>query len=416
MMLARRENRLLIAPDTTHALLARTARKLAGRYLKGTRGIDLLNREGKLIMLPLAGGVRAEMRPLGEYLLSDDRLSYGDMLMPIDETHMVAGSDTLARVDVPKPAPAPAEMSGLIGEYGWPHNTLYILEQDGKLNALIEWFFQYPLERVSADVYKFPNWGLYDGQQIEFTRGADGKATQAVVATVAFKSRPLPGDDNAVAFRIQPQRPVDELRAEALAASPPPQSPDLLKPDLVELKSLDPSIQYDIRYATANNFMGTVFYQSKHAFMERPAAEAVARANQKLHKLGYGLLIHDSYRPWYVTKMFWEATPPAQRIFVADPAQGSRHNRGAAVDLTLYDLATGQSARMTGGYDEFSDRSFPDYPGGTSLQHWQRELLRTTMEDEGFRVYDFEWWHFDYGDWRRYPVLNLPFDQLRSNP
>jgi CubicO group peptidase (beta-lactamase class C family)/D-alanyl-D-alanine dipeptidase len=413
-LLAQRENRAVTQPDTTRELEAGVARRLAGRYVKGRSGIDLYNRAGKLFMMPMDGGMRAELRAQGDYMISDDRLGYGIIVRPLDDRRILVGVDTLARVTVPKPPPAPPEFASVIGEYGWPHNTLYILEKDGKLNALIEWFFQYPLARVSRDVYKFPNSGLYDGQEIVFKRDARGVAHEAVAATVPFKRRPLPGDNNAVAFKIPLQRSVDELRREALAASPPPQSPDLLKPDLVELRALDPTIKYDMRYATTNNFMSTVFYLSAHAFMQRPAAEAVVRANRKLHKLGYGLLIHDSYRPWYVTKMFWEATPPAQRIFVADPSQGSRHNRGAAVDLTLYDLKTGRPARMTGGYDEFSDRSFPDYPGGTSPQRWQRELLRTTMEDEGFQVYDFEWWHFDYNQWRRYPVLNLTFEQLQK--
>jgi len=75
-------------------------------------------------------------------------------------------------------------------------------------------------------------------------------------------------------------------------------------------------------------------------------------------------------------------------IFVADPAQGSRHNRGCAVDLTLYDLATGKPIEMPGTYDEMSPRSFPNYPGGTSLQRWHRDLLRRAMESEGFAVYE----------------------------
>src|SRR5690606_20763866 len=112
-------------------------------------------------------------------------------------------------------------------------------------------------------------------------------------------------------------------------------------------------------------------------------------------------------------KMFWDATPQEMKDFVANPAQGSRHNRGAAVDLTLYDLATGQPIEMVGGYDEFSHRSYPDYPGGTALQRWHRELLRKAMEAEGFAVYDVEWWHFDYGDWRRYRIGNLTFDAIR---
>ena len=103
---------------------------------------------------------------------------------------------------------------------------------------------------------------------------------------------------------------------------------------------------------------------------------------------------------------------PAQRDFVADPATGSRHNRGCAVDLTLYSLATGLPIEMPGTYDEFSDRSHPDYPGGTSLQRWHRDLLRWAMEREGFTVYSVEWWHFDYVDWREYPVLNLTFEEL----
>lgn len=110
--------------------------------------------------------------------------------------------------------------------------------------------------------------------------------------------------------------------------------------------------------------------------------------------------------------MFWEATPPDKRIFVADPTQGSRHNRGCAVDLSLYDLATGKPIEMVGVYDEMSERSYPGYPGGTSLQRWHRDLLRSVMEQQGFEVYEFEWWHFDYKDWRKYPILNLTFDQI----
>jgi len=143
--------------------------------------------------------------------------------------------------------------------------------------------------------------------------------------------------------------------------------------------------------------------------MQRPAAEAVVRANAKLRKLGYGLLIHDAYRPWYVTKVFWDATPDDKKIFVANPLQGSRHNRGMAVDISLYDLNTGKPIEMVGTYDETSDRSYPDYPGGSSLQRWHRKLLRDTMEAEGFTVYEAEWWHFDYKDWKRYPIGNQIF-------
>jgi D-alanyl-D-alanine dipeptidase len=183
-------------------------------------------------------------------------------------------------------------------------------------------------------------------------------------------------------------------------------------PDLVELTTLDSTIHLDVRYATTRNFMGAAFYSAPRAFLQRPAAEAVVRAAATLRKQGFGLLIHDAYRPWYVTRMFWDATPPAQHIFVANPRTGSRHNRGAAVDLSLYSLADGRPVTMVSTYDEFSNRAYADYPGGTALQRWHRAQLRRALEAEGFVVYTAEWWHFDYSDWRQYPVLNLTFDQI----
>jgi D-alanyl-D-alanine dipeptidase len=113
--------------------------------------------------------------------------------------------------------------------------------------------------------------------------------------------------------------------------------------------------------------------------------------------------------------MFWEGTPAAQRVFVADPSQGSRHNRGAAVDLTLLDLRTSRPIEMTGGYDEFSDRSYPHYPGGTSRQRWHRDLLRRTMEAEGFTVFEAEWWHFDFDAWRQFPIGTATFEQIERS-
>src|SRR5207248_1731690 len=117
-------------------------------------------------------------------------------------------------------------------------------------------------------------------------------------------------------FRITPVRPVEELRKEALAAQPPRENGPFRKPELVELKELDSTIKLDIRYATTNNFLSTPMYSQARAFMQRPAAEALVRAHHELKKQGYGLLVHDAYRPWYVTRMFWDATPEDKHIFV----------------------------------------------------------------------------------------------------
>jgi D-alanyl-D-alanine dipeptidase len=213
-------------------------------------------------------------------------------------------------------------------------------------------------------------------------------------------------------FHIEPVRPIAELEHEALLAQPPREAGEFLQPDLVDLTTIDPVLRLDIRYATDNNFLGVPVYRQARAFLQRPAAEALVRAHQRLQAEGYGLLIHDAYRPWYVTRIFWDATPEQQKIFVANPADGSRHNRGCAVDLTLYEIATGQPVEMPSGYDELTERAYPDYAGGTAQQRQLRDLLRASMEAEGFTVYPEEWWHYDYQDWRRYPILNKTFEEI----
>ena len=215
-------------------------------------------------------------------------------------------------------------------------------------------------------------------------------------------------------FRIHPLRPVNELREEALAAQPPKESGHFRKPELVELVKLDPTIKLDIRYATDRNFLSTPMYSQARAFLQHSAAEALLRAHQALKAKGYGLLIHDAYRPWYVTKMFWDATPQDKKIFVADPKEGSRHNRGCAVDLTLYDLRTGKAVAMPSLYDEMSKRAYADYPGGTEEERRHRALLRAAMQAQGFTVYPQEWWHFDYKDWRHEPIMNVRFEDIHT--
>lgn len=205
------------------------------------------------------------------------------------------------------------------------------------------------------------------------------------------------------------------LRAqEEESARPPAESGPFLKSDLVELIKLDQTLRLDIRYATSNNFLGRPVYTEARAFLQRPAAEALLRVNRKLRRMGYGLAIFDAYRPWSVTKIFWDSTPAEKRAFVADPSQGSRHNRGCAVDLTLFDLRTGREVPMPSDFDDFSERAHPNYKGGTKEEQRNRDLLRKMMESEGFTVYENEWWHFDYKDWKRYAILNISFAEAQG--
>lgn len=185
------------------------------------------------------------------------------------------------------------------------------------------------------------------------------------------------------------------------------------EPDLVELTALDPTLKLDVRYATDHNFVGRPVYTEARVFLQRPAAEALVRAHRALQQEGYGVLVFDGYRPWSVTKLFWDLTPPAKREFVADPRKGSKHNRGCAVDLSLYDPSTGREVEMPSAYDEMSPRAYPSYAGGTPTQRAPRDLLRAAMEREGFTVEPNEWWHFNYRDWRQYPILDVPFSAIR---
>ncbi len=315
----------------------------------------------------------------------------------------------------PKPHDIPARWKPWIGEYGWPSPSVPFSEVDvvSESDGYIVWLMRYS---GSAGIRyevgdKFPVRGSYPsvhGLRIDLS------GRRELVSGDVVTGKITPDFDARAQVLIKPVRPLVELHDEALAASPPHEDGMFRRPELVELATLDPAIHLDIRYATSNDFLGTPVYTQARAFLQRPAAEALVRALHKLQPLGYGLLIHDAYRPWYVTKIFWDATPPEGKIFVADPSQGSRHNRGCGVDLTLYDLATGRPIEMPGTYDEMSPRSFPDYPGGTSLQRWHRDLLRRAMESEGFTVYEHEWWHFDYKDWRQYPILNIKFEDLHS--
>ena len=328
----------------------------------------------------------------------------------------------------PKPPDAPADWKRFVGVYEYSNNgrhkhSVIILERNQRpymrsssgpdkeihFDLTSPYDFGQGYRRLGLMFVPDPAKGSWSYEIVE-QPGAAPYFTYLMESYVRTDA----GVDPAHFFRITPARPVAKLREKALKLSPPQEPGPFRNPDLVEVALLDSGIHLDIRYATTNDFLGTPVYSQARAFLQRPAAEALLRVQQKLKPLGYGLLIHDAYRPWYVTKIFWDATPLEGKIFVADPAQGSRHNRGCAVDLTLYDLATSKPIEMTGTYDEMSPRSFPDYPGGTSLQRWHRDLLRRAMESEGFSVYESEWWHFDFKDWREYPILNVPFEKLDS--
>ncbi len=185
------------------------------------------------------------------------------------------------------------------------------------------------------------------------------------------------------------------------------------KDSLVELIKLDETIKLDIRYATTNNFVGKVIYQEARAFLQRPAADALVRIHQNLKKQNLGLVIFDGYRPLSATKLFWEVTPADKKKFVANPQKGSRHNRGCAVDLSLFDLKTKENLDMPTEYDDFTEKAAIDYAGANETQKKNREILRKAMESDGFKVYAAEWWHYDFQNCPESRILDIQFSEIK---
>lgn len=181
------------------------------------------------------------------------------------------------------------------------------------------------------------------------------------------------------------------------------------RPDepLVDLARVDPRIVLDLRYATENNFLGRKLYPVARCLLRESVAHRLRRVQDDLEAQGLGLKVFDGYRPLSVQKKMWEVMPDP--TYVADPAKGSRHNRGAAVDLTLVDAA-GNELPMPSEFDEFTERAHRDYAGGTDEQRRNRRILQDAMERHGFTGLDSEWWHFDAPGWTSYPVLDQPLE------
>ena len=214
-------------------------------------------------------------------------------------------------------------------------------------------------------------------------------------------------------FFITPIKEIEELRKISRNSNPPTlDSLDSYR-DLIDLNKLDNEFKLDIRYASTNNFMQSKFYEEERAFINKDASKKLIDAKNELRELGFGIIIYDAYRPWFVTKMFWEGTPDELKHFVANPDNGSVHNRGCAIDIGLYDIKTGKAIEMISGYDEFTEKAYPNYEGGTKIQREIRDKLIMIMGKHDFSVYEYEWWHFDFNKCNS-GIMNLSFSELDS--
>ena len=180
--------------------------------------------------------------------------------------------------------------------------------------------------------------------------------------------------------------------------------------ELVEIKKAIPTIVLDIRYATKNNFMKQVMYKKAKAFARKPVVQQLKVIQAELAKKGYGLKIFDAYRPYAITIAFYEKA--SDKNFVANPAKGSKHNRGCAVDLTIIDLKTGKDVQMPTPYDSFEPAAASHFNNLPAEIIKNRDFLIATMQTHGFKVIYNEWWHFDFIGWQDYDLMDIPFQNL----
>ncbi|RJO63667.1 MAG: D-alanyl-D-alanine dipeptidase [Candidatus Omnitrophota bacterium] len=181
------------------------------------------------------------------------------------------------------------------------------------------------------------------------------------------------------------------------------------KAGLVDIQDIDSSIVLDIRYATKYNFTGHALYPSEKCYLRRVVAEKLKRAQEMYKTKGLCIKIFDCYRPLSVQKRMWELIQDER--YVANPAAGSKHNRAAAVDLTLLD-AEGNELDMGTGYDDFTPSSAPGAEGISAEARKNRAVLVKVMTECGFKPSTTEWWHYDSDDWEQYDILDTGFPQL----
>lgn len=320
---------------------------------------------------------------------------------------LAAHHDLAAAVESRPPPPTPTQTSW-IGQYGRGDERFDVFERDARLMVMRPDTRVTELRPFGGDRYYLP---LEEGargdrhEQITFATTEEGRTR------LSWKRWRYPRRDygaEAIAIFQSSLSPMIAMPTET--AKPPASS--ALRPDLVPVSEVAPGIRTDMRYATADNFLGFPVYNRPEAYLHLPVAEALGGVDRALGRLGYGLVVHDAYRPWSVTKLFWDNVPEPFRSLVADPSLGSVHNRGCAVDVTLWDRETGDVVEMPGRYDEPSPRSARDYFGGSSQQRWLRDLLGVAMARGGFAGHSEEWWHFDYRGWERVAVENVPLEDL----
>lgn len=322
------------------------------------------------------------------------------------------------------PNDVPKDVKYLLGFYYGNGENILLRENNGEVELLYRTLAAdkcfakaniFPLQKDHFDSYTMYEAGPITSAEanVSFERDKDGYGITCKVGGHRY-SRYFFGSgsgEKSKPFRLAPVSDWQALQKEADSAVMPPALAAGKQAQLVNLNAV-PGLKLEPIYAGDDNCFGQPLYGSSKMLLASEAAAALQQVSAELNTWGYGLVIWDAYRPWAVSKLAYLALPADKKTMLEDPDQkGSVHNTGLAVDVSLYNLQTGQIEEMISGFDEPSMRQYADYAGGTERQRYLRDLLREIMEKHGFSGIEMEWWHFEFGDCSKYAHLNIPIEK-----
>lgn len=316
-----------------------------------------------------------------------------------------------------EPKDCPKDLKYILGMY-YGNGEMFLLRENNGEVELVYRFGQkdytfagsnvYPLYKEHFDSYTINESGPLNhlDAAVRIERSREGYGVSCSVGGNRYSRRFFAGE-NGRPFRFAPVSDWQALKTAANAAVMPAQLGAGQQAQLVDLAQTVPGLKFDLRYAQADNCFGQALTDDQRAFLDEDAAQALAQAQQYLKPYGYGILVWEAYRPWSVSKLAYDALPADKKSMLPAPEVGFSHNTGRSIDVSLYLLATGENAGMISGFDESSVRQYASFAGGTTLERYRRDLLRSAMQMAGFTASETEWWHFDYGDIKGFAHLNV---------
>ena len=317
----------------------------------------------------------------------------------------------------------PKDVSFLLGMYYGNASVFLLREEKGilqivylsdKENKDFSMGNVFPLKKVRFDSYTLNEEGpvLSAEAPVHFERDAEGNGIVCKIGGKRFARNFFPGEGNKI-LRIEVNGDYQSLKDAAPKAVMPAKLQQGQVARLVRIRSAVPNVKFDLRYTGADNIFGVPLYEATEAYGSEETAAALKKAADKLAAQGYGLIVWEGYRPWYVSKLASDLLPKDKKSMMPGPDRGEDRNTGRTVDVSLYDLASGNAIKMISDFDEVSVRQFPGFAGGTERQRNLRDMLAAVMKGCGFTQGKEEWWHFTLGTTEGWQHLNIPYGQIR---